>query len=125
MFGAKKDKNKKDVAMISDMIQALMNTASLEHHAIISYWKSKNKKFLELRDIARQMRRRWLDRIVDEKSSESELWCISKHLLLSSMAYIEIGDRYYAMNKINEAEESYEDARILTGLFLSLNNIKG
>ena len=116
---------KKDVGIISDMLQALMNTASIEHHAIMSYFKSKDKKFLELRDIARNVRRRWLDRIVKEESAEdSENWCISKHILLASMAYLEIGDRYYSMKKLKEAQEAYEDGRILMGLLLTLNDIK-
>lgn len=112
---------KKDVGVVSDLIQALMNTCSIEHHAIMSYNKTKEKKWLELRDISRQIRRRWLDRIVNE--SKGELWCISKHILTASEAYFEIADRMYNKGKVNDADEAYNDADTLIGLLIVLNEL--
>ena len=55
------------------------------------------------------------------KDDDSEKWCMSKHLLASSMRLFEIGNRYLHEQEIEEAKQSYNDSAELYALFWKLN----
>ena len=112
---------KGDVGFIEDLIQALVNLVSLEEHSINSYYMNQDAKWLEVNDIARNMRSELLQLIV--KKENSQLWCASKHLLASIMATRECGNRFYSQGKKSLAEDLYSKSSILFGLLLSLNEI--
>ena len=97
-----------------------MNIVSLEEHSFFSYIKTKDDKFLEILEICRELRKRLLAKIV-KKDDDSERWCMSKHLLASSMRMYEVGNRYLHEKKMDEAKQSYEDAAELYALFWKLN----
>ena len=113
------EKNTKDVGLKEDLIECLKNLTSIESHAQSSYYISNNSKFLELRDCIRQIRTKWLDLIV--KKENSEIWCISKHLLKSISSMEEVAIR---LTGTKEGEEANKDAGLLTGLLFELNEIK-
>ena len=114
-----KEKNELDLSAGEDLTVALMNIISLEEHSFFSYVKTKDEEFLEILEICRELRKRLLAKLVHK--DESEIWCMSKHLLASSMRMYEVGNRYLHEKKMDEAKQSYEDAGELYGLFWKLN----
>src|SRR3989344_1855487 len=114
-----KEKNELDLSAGEDLSIALMNIVSLEEHSFFSYIKTKNEKFLNILEICRELRKRLLAKIV--KKDDSEKWCMSKHLLASSMRMYEVGNRYLHEKKMDEAKQSYVDAIELYALFWELN----
>ena len=114
-----KEKNVLDLSAGEDLSIALMNIVSLEEHSFFSYVKTKDEKFLEILETCRELRKRLLAKIV--KKDDSEKWCMSKHLLASSMRLYEVGNRYLHEKKMDEAKQSYVDAAELYALFWKLN----
>ena len=115
-----KEKNELDLSGGEDLSIALMNIVSLEEHSFFSYVKTKDEKFLEILETCRELRKKLLAKIV-RKDDDSEKWCMSKHLLASSMRMYEVGNRYLHERKMDEAKQSYEDAAELYALFWKLN----
>lgn len=115
-------KQELDLSSGEDLSIGLMNLVSLEEHAYFSYIKTGNKKFLELMEKVREIRKEHLKKIVNEK--DGEVWCMSKHLLASSMRLIETGNKFLKENKKKEAERLYEDAFELYSMFWQIN-LKG
>ncbi len=114
-----KGKNELDLSVGEDLSIAIMNIASLEEHSFFSYVKTKDEKFLDILEISRELRKKLLFKIVSK--DDSEKWCMSKHLLASSMRLFEVGNRLLHENKKDEAKEMYDDAAELYGLFWKLN----
>ena len=54
-------------------------------------------------------------------SYEGEVWCISKHLLASSMRLIEVGTKQQSLNHPEEAYKLFNQAYELYCLFWGLN----
>jgi len=118
-----KEKSYLDITAFEDLSIALMNLVSLEEHCFFSYIKTQDKKFLEILEIVRELRKKLLVLIVkNDKDDESEKWCMSKHFLASSMRLYEVGNRLLHEGKEKEAKEMYKDAAELYGLFWRLNS---
>ena len=115
-----KDDNKLDISKDQDLSIGLMNLVSLEEHSFFSYAKTKDDKFLSVLDTVRELRKKLLAKIV-KKNDDSEAWCMSKHLLASSMRLYEVANRLFHDGKDIEAKEMYDDAAELYGLFWKLN----
>ncbi len=111
--------NELDLSSGEDLSIALMNLVSLEEHAYFSYIKTGDKKFLELLNKVREIRKEHLKKIV--KESDAEIWCMSKHLLASSMRFIETGNKFLKENKEKEADKLYKDAFELYSMFWQIN----
>ncbi len=127
-----KKTNELDLSIGEDLSIALMNLVSLEEHFLFSYMKTENKKFLEFLEQTREIRKKLLAKIVkkDEKSEKdySEKWCISKHLLATSMRLSEVGTKYLHDGKKEEAKEIFMEAFNLYSMFWAINdfvNMKG
>ena len=114
-----KERNELDLSAGEDLSIALMNIVSLEEHSFFSYVKTKEEKFLEILETCRELRKKLLAKIV--KKDDSEKWCMSKHLLASSMRLYEVGNRLLHEKKIKEAEEMYNDSAEMYALFWKLN----
>ncbi len=114
-----KEKSELDLSAGEDLSIALMNIVSLEEHSFFSYVKTKDEKFLEVLETCRELRKRLLAKLV--KIDDSETWCMSKHLLASSMRLYEVGNRYLHEGRKEEAKQSYKDAAELYGMFWKLN----
>lgn len=117
-----KEKNILDLTAGQDLSIALMNLVSLEEHSFFSYLKTQDKKFLKTLESVREMRKKFLPLIV--KEDDSETWCMSKHLLATSMRFYEVGNRYLHEGKKKEADEFYKAAGESYGLFWDLNSSK-
>jgi len=120
---SKKD-NKLDLSADEDLSLAIMNLISIEEHFFFTAKKTGDDKYFDLLKEVREMRKDLLKRIV--KDYEGEVWCISKHLLASSMRLMEVGTKFLGRDKKAEAKEMFEKAYNLYSLFwgLNLNAIK-
>src|SRR3989338_10946339 len=114
-----KEKNELDLSAGEDLSIALMNIVSLEEHSFFSFVKTHDEKFLEVLEVCREIRKKLLAKLVNK--DESETWCMSKHLLASSMRLYEVGNRYLHEKRIEEAKQLYNDAAELYALFWKLN----
>lgn len=115
----KKD-NELDLSLGEDLSIAIMNLISLEEHFLFSFMKTSEDRFLDFLEETRELRKKLLAKIVVK--DESEKWCISKHLLATSMRLTEVGTKYLHAGKKKEAEKTFDDAFDIYTLFWKLNN---
>jgi len=114
-----KVKNKEfDLSKEEDLSIALMNLISLEEHFYFSAMKTNNKIYLDMLNSVRTLRKTLLKKIV--KSPKAEEWCISKHLLASSMRLMEVGTKELDNNE-EEANFYFKSAFELYSLFFAIN----
>ena len=107
-----------DLSKQEDLSIALMNLVSLEEHFYFSAMKTGNKAYLDMLNSVRTLRKTLLKKIV--KNPKGEEWCISKHLLASSMRLIEVGTKELQENE-KEAEIYFKSAFELYSLFFAIN----
>jgi len=112
--------SKKDVGLIEDSCYALSNLVSIENHCLFSYLNTKEEKWLDVLNLIRKKRTILLDRIV--KKENSQLYCVSKHLLASSMGISEVANRYLEKGEKEFAKELYEFSGDCYALILLLND---
>ena len=115
-----KEKSSLDISAWEDLSIGLMNLVSLEEHCFFSYVRTQDDKFLKMLEAVRELRKKLLALII-KKDDDSERWCMSKHLLASSMRLFEVGNRLLHEGKEKEAKEMYKDSAELYGLFWALN----
>jgi len=108
-----------DLSSDEDLSIAVMNLISIEEHFFFTYGKTQDPKYLTLLGEVREMRKDLLKRII--KDYEGEVWCISKHLLASSMRLFEVGTKSLTKGNKKEAEEMFTKAYRLYSLFWGLN----
>lgn len=110
---------KLDLSSDEDLSIAIMNLISMEEHFFFTYGKTKDKKYLDLLNEVREMRKSALKKII--KDYEGEVWCISKHLLAASMRFMEVGTKALTKGDKNEAEDMFQKSYQLYSLFWGLN----
>ena len=115
-----KEKHSLDISAWEDLSIGLMNLVSLEEHCFFSYVRTQDDKFLKTLEAVRELRKKLIALII-KKDDDSERWCMSKHLLASSMRLFEVGNRLLHEGKEKEAKEMYKDSAELYGLFWALN----
>jgi hypothetical protein len=108
-----------DLSSGEDLSIGIMNLISIEEHLFYTSQKTKEKKYLDLLNEVRLMRTELMKSIV--KEPEGEVWCISKHLLASSMRVMEVGTKELKKGNKKEAEELFEKSYKLYSLFWGLN----
>lgn len=111
--------NKLDLSADEDLSIAIMNLISIEEHFFFTAKKTGKAKYFDLLKEVREMRKELLKKIV--KDSEGEVWCISKHLLASSMRLMEVGTKELGRGRRKEAEDLFEKAYNLYSLFWGIN----
>jgi len=114
-----KKENKLDLSSDEDLSIAIMNLVSIEEHFFFTAKKTGNDKYFDLLKEVREMRKDLLKKII--KEYEGEVWCISKHLLASSMRLMEVGTKALGRGNDKEAKEMFEKAYNLYSLFWGLN----
>jgi len=112
-------KGEVDLSRDEDLSIALMNLISLEEHFYFTAIKTSNQKYLEMLNSVRDLRKKLLAKIVT--NPEGEEWCISKHLLASSMRLIEVGTKELGKNDCKEANFFFDSAFNLYSLFFAIN----
>lgn len=116
---AAKKKNPKDLSSDQDLTIAIMNLISIEEHLIFSGAKTGKTGFYDLVQEVRELRKNLMLKIIP--SYEGEVWCISKHLLATSMRLMEVGTKQQSMGHKEEAYKLFTQAYDLYCLFWGLN----
>lgn len=116
---ATKKVNPKDLSSDQDLTIAIMNLISIEEHLVFSGAKTGKSSFYDLIEDVRETRKKLMLKIIP--SYEGEVWCISKHLLASSMRLIEVGTKQQSLNNKEEAYDLFNKAYDLYCLFWGLN----
>lgn len=111
--------HKLDLSSDEDLSVAIMNLISMEEHFFFTYNKTKDKKYLDLLNQVREIRKNALKRII--KDYEGEVWCISKHLLAASMRFMEVGTKSLTKGDKDDAANFFQQAYQLYSLFWGLN----
>jgi hypothetical protein len=96
-----------------------MNLISIEEHLVFSGAKTGKNSYFDLIQQIREMRKNLLQQIIP--SYEGEVWCISKHLLASSMRLMEVGTKQQSLGRNEEAYKLFNSAYDLYCLFWGLN----
>lgn len=113
---------KGDVGLLEDLFFGLKNLTALEDHCKSSYYVTKDKKWLELGDYAREVRTKWMRLFV--KKDDGHLWCSTKHMSNIIMSAQEVSARLSSTGKKEQAEEFEEDAKTFIGMVFLLNEIE-
>ena len=113
-----KKKGAVDLSTEEDLAIAVMNLVSLEEHFVFTHAKTGKPEYLDLVNSIREIRKKLLGRLVDRH--EGETWCISKHLLATTMRLIEVGTKLRHDGKSKEAEETLAYASKLFSIFWAL-----
>ena len=116
---AAKKLNPKDLSSDQDLSIAIMNLISIEEHLVFSGAKTGKNSYFDLIQQIREMRKNLLQQIIP--SYEGEVWCISKHLLASSMRLMEVGTKQQSLGRNEEAYKLFNSAYDLYCLFWGLN----
>jgi len=108
-----------DLSSGEDLSIGIMNLISIEEHLFYTSQKTKNKKYLDMLNEIRKMRTELMKEII--KDYEGEVWCISKHLLSSSMRLMEVGTKELKKGEKEKAWKLFEKSYQLYTLFWGLN----
>jgi hypothetical protein len=108
-----------DLSKRQEKAVAVMNLVSLEEHLGFTAMKTGKKEYLQIQSEIRKMRKKLLGEIVT--NTEGENWCISKHLLATTMRLMETGSRYLE-NDFDKGAEYYERAFDTYSLFWLLQS---
>lgn len=114
-----KKKNPKDLSSDQDLTIAIMNLISIEEHLMFSGAKTGKDSFYAMIGDIREMRKNLMQKIIP--AYEGEVWCISKHLLATSMRLMEVGTKQQSMGNTKEAYDLFNQAYDLYCLFWGLN----
>ena len=107
-----------DLSTEEDLSIAIMNLINLEEHFYFTGEKIGKEDYFNLLNETREMRKNLLAKMIDKK--EGELWCVSKHLLATSMRLIEVGTKLQSDSKKAEAKKFFDYAFKLYSLFWAL-----
>jgi hypothetical protein len=113
-----KAKGSLDLSTEEDLAMAVMNLISLEEHFFFTGAKTDKTEYFEMMNEVRLMRTKLLGRMIEKK--EGEVWCISKHLLATSMRLQEVGTKLQKEGKKDEAKEFFADAYKMFNMFFAL-----
>lgn len=108
-----------DLSADEDLSIAIMNLISIEEHLFFTSQKTGKPKYLDLLNEVRLMRTELLKKII--KDYEGEVWCISKHLLATSMRLMEVGTKELKKGNKKEAYQLFEKSYKLYSLFWGIN----
>lgn len=116
---ASKKMNPKDLSSDQDLSIAIMNLISIEEHLVFSGAKTGKNSYYDLIKDIRETRKNLLQKIIP--SYEGEVWCISKHLLATSMRLMEVGTKQQSLGRDEEAYKLFNSAYDMYCLFWGLN----
>ena len=116
---ASKKVNPKDLSSDQDLSIAIMNLISIEEHLVFSGAKTGKTSYYDLIKDIRETRKNLLQKIIP--SYEGEVWCISKHLLATSMRLMEVGTKQQTLGHDEEAYKMFNTAYDMYCLFWGLN----
>ena len=107
-----------DLSTTEDLSLAVMNLISLEEHFFFTGVKLNKDEYFETSNEIRNLRKELLKELMP--NHEGETWCISKHLLSSTMRLIEVGNKLSSEDKKDEAKIMFERAYKVYSIFWAL-----
>ncbi|MBI4205495.1 MAG: hypothetical protein HY527_10760 [Betaproteobacteria bacterium] len=107
-----------DLSTEEDLSIAIMNLISLEEHFFFTGAKTDKPEYFDLLQEVRSMRKDLLARMISRH--EGETWCITKHLLATTMRLIEVGTKLHSDGKKDDAKEIFDRAYKAYSLFWAL-----
>ena len=107
-----------DLSTEEDLSLAIMNLVSLEEHFFFTGVKTKKSEYFDLLGEIRNTRKELLAKMMDK--NEGETWCISKHLLATTMRLMEVGTKLHSDGKQAEAREMFDKAYKMYSVFWAL-----
>jgi hypothetical protein len=107
-----------DLSTEEDLSVAIMNLISLEEHFFFTGSRTSKTEYFDLLSEVRETRKDLLARLIDKH--EGETWCVSKHLLATTMRLIEVGTKLHADGKKEEARDIFERAYKMYSMFWAL-----
>ena len=113
-----KEKAGVDLSTTEDLSLAVMNLISLEEHFFFTGVKLGKDEYFETSNEIRNLRKELLKELMP--NHEGETWCISKHLLSSTMRLIEVGNKLQSEDKKEEAKKMFGRAYKIYSIFWAL-----
>ncbi|MEK7212315.1 MAG: hypothetical protein AAB686_01400 [Patescibacteria group bacterium] len=115
-----------DLSSEEDLSLAVMNLVSLEEHFFMTGEKTQKPEYFDILAEVRELRKKLLGRLIDRSKHEGETWCITKHLLATTMRLMEVGTKAQGDGKKEEAKELFDQAYKMYSIFwgLRLNLLK-
>ena len=113
-----KEKAGVDLSIAEDLSMAVMNLISLEEHFFFTGVKTKKEEYFDTSNEIRSVRKELLAKLMP--NHEGETWCISKHLLATTMRLVEVSTKLKSENKKNEAKSMFEKAYKVYSIFWAL-----
>ncbi len=113
-----KEKTGADLSTAEDISIAVMNLISLEEHFFFTGVKTKNETYFDTIQEIRELRKQLLAKLMPQ--NEGETWCISKHLLATTMRLIEVGNKLQSEGEKKEAHQMFENAYKTYSIFWAL-----
>jgi hypothetical protein len=107
-----------DLSTEEDLAIAVMNLISLEEHFFFTGAKTDKTEYYDLIHEIREMRKTLLARMIPK--TEGESWCISKHLLSTTMRLMEVGTKLQSDGKKKDSQEMFAFAYKTFNLFFAL-----
>ncbi len=107
-----------DLSTEEDLSIGVMNLISLEEHFFFSGAKTGKDEYYDMLREVREIRKVLLARMIDK--TEGESWCISKHLLATTMRLMEVGTKLESDGKKDEAKELFGFAYKVYNMFFGL-----
>lgn len=107
-----------DLSREEDLSIAIMNLISLEEHFFMTAQKTGKKEYLDLHQQTRQIRTQLLAQMIPQH--EGETWCISKHLLATTMRLIEVGDKHQSAKENQKAKDMFDLAYQVYSMFWAI-----
>jgi len=115
---AMKKSGEVDLSTEEDLSLAVMNLISLEEHFFFTAQKTGKDQYFDLLGEVREMRKTLLAKMVNRH--EGETWCITKHLLATTMRLMEVGTKLWSDQKKPEAKEMFDRAYKIYSMFWAL-----
>ncbi len=121
-FLAKVEATKKeggvDLSTSEDLSLAVMNLISLEEHFFFTGVKTHKDEYFDTAQEIRDMRKSLLAELMP--NHEGETWCVSKHLLSTTMRLVEVGNKLQSEGKKPEAKQIFDKAYKVYSIFWAL-----
>jgi len=113
-----KEKAGVDLSTAEDLSLAVMNLVSLEEHFFFTGVKTSKDEYFDTMLQIRELRKDLLAKLMP--NNEGETWCISKHLLATTMRLIEVGNKLHSEGKKDQAKGMFEKAYKMYSVFWAL-----
>lgn len=107
-----------DLSTAEDLSMAVMNLISLEEHFFFTGVKTGKDEYFDTILEIREMRKDLLAKLMPK--NEGETWCISKHLLSTTMRLIEVGNKLNSEDKKDKAKDMFKKAYQVYSIFWAL-----